>query len=101
MAEAALQIVTDFVRIVVEDFDLRWSPEVEASLIGAGVDLTDLRNALSNCEAKGSNKSEAVGVYIDVTGATTENLVLDIQIWIDPDSRVVDVVEVALAGAGK
>ena len=95
MAEPALKIATDFVRVAVADFDMSWSPSVESALAAGGLDLTDLHNALTFCEVTRSNKTEAEGVFLEVVGETTENVELRILVWVNTDRSLYRVEEVS------
>ncbi len=95
MAEPALQIATDFIRVAVGDLDMRWRPSVEVALRCRGLNLADLYNALAFCEVQRSNKSEAEGVFLEVTGITTENVRLTTKIWVNYDQGFFRVEEIA------
>jgi hypothetical protein len=88
MAEPALKVATEFVRIAVANFDVSWTPAVEVTLSARGLNLTDLHNALTCCQVQRSNKSEANGVFLDLSGSTTEDVELAIRVWIDPDRHL-------------
>lgn len=85
MAEPALKIATEFVRIAVAGLDMRWGPGVESTLSQMGLNLADLHNALAICEVKRSNKLEAEGLSLDVIGTTTEDVPLKIRVWVNLD----------------
>jgi hypothetical protein len=95
MAEPALKIETDFVRIAVEALAMRWSPSVELDLSLRGLDLTDLHNALTCCLVQRSNKSEATGAFFDVVGETTESISLRMRVYVDLDLQYYRVEEVS------
>jgi len=86
MAEPALKIATEFVRIAVANFDMGWIPSVENDLDDIGLDLTDLHNALTCCEVGWSNKLEAEGVLLTVRGETTEGVWIEVDVWVNPDA---------------
>jgi hypothetical protein len=94
MAEPALKIATEFVRIAVAGLDMRWSPSVESTLSQMGLNLADLHHALAICEVKRSNKLEAEGVFLDVIGTTTEDVQLEIKVWVNLDHGFYRVEEV-------
>lgn len=85
MAEPAQQIETDYVRIAISSFDLRWTSEVERCRISMGLDVLDLHDALLDAVAKRSNKLDAKGASFDVVGVTCDDVPLHMQIWVDPD----------------
>lgn len=95
MAEPALKFVTEFVRLAVADFDMGWVPSVEVALDAMGLNLADLHNALSFCEVRRSNKSEADGVLLHVTGMTTDDVELQIQVWVSMDQNLYRVEKVS------
>lgn len=102
MAEPALKLATKYLRIAVANFDMGWTPAVEAELRQLGLDLTDLHNALLRCEVQRSNETDADGAFFIVLGETTEDERLEIQVWVNPETRVLRVEKVSEAlGAGR
>ena len=95
MAEPALKFATEFVRLAVADFDMSWVPSVEVTLDKMDLSLPDLPNALSSCEVQRSNKSEADGVLLHVIGFTTDDVELQIQVWVSMDQRLYRVEKVS------
>ncbi len=91
MAEPALKVATDFMRLAVADFDMSWDRSVDVALAEIDPNLADLHNALSDCEVKGSNKLEAEGVFLNVVGSTTEEVTLIIRVWVNPDRQCIHV----------
>jgi hypothetical protein len=85
MRPSALKVASDLVRFVAEDFDMRWSPSVEASLATLGLDLADARNALAACEVTETTKESAEAATFVVVGETSEGkkLLLEVMIWSD------------------
>ena len=98
MAEPALKVATNFVRLAVADFDMSWDGSVDVALARIGLNLADLHNALSDCEVKRSNKLEAEGVFFDVVGSTTEDISLKIRVWVNPDRQCLHVQSVLPVG---
>lgn len=97
MAEPALKLATKYLRIAVANFDMGWTPAVEAKLRTCGLDLTDLHNSLLRCEVQLSNETDADGAFFIVSGETTEDVKLDIHLWVNPDTRVLRIVKVSQA----
>lgn len=85
MAEPALKIATDYVRVAVANFAIDRTPAVGEALAELGLDLTDIHNALSECEVIG-NKVDAGGALFLVCGTTTEEDQLEILVWVDADT---------------
>lgn len=86
MAEPALKVATDAIRIAIANFDMRWPPSVEHELAELGLDLADLHNALTCCGVEYSNTSEAEGAYLVVSGITTDDIRLEAEVWVNTDA---------------
>lgn len=86
MAEPALKVATDLISFAIANFDMSWPPSVEHELAELGLDLTDLHNALTCCGVEYSNTSEAEGVYLVVSGFTTDDTRLEAAVWINTDA---------------
>lgn len=102
MAEPALKLATKYLRIAVANFDMGWTPAVEAQLQRGGRTLTDLHNALIRCEVRSSHEMDADGAFFIVSGETTEEDQLEIYLWVDHERRILRVDKVLIAsGVGR
>jgi len=95
MAEPALKVETEFLRIAVEALEMRFGPDTVSGLLSRGLYLTDLHNALACCEVRRSNKLEADGTFFEVIGDTTEGITLNIKVWVSLDQRFYRIEEVS------
>jgi hypothetical protein len=101
MPTSAQRLATDLLRIAVENFDAEVPTSVAETIKGLGLNLTDMANALATCEATGSNKLEADGAIFYVRGATTEDMILAIEVWVSMDQALYRVLDVSLVGEGR
>jgi hypothetical protein len=96
MRTSALAVASDLVRFVAEDFDMRWSPTIEAKLAEIGLDLADARNALATCEVLGTTKEDAESATFKAVGTTTEGVALSVEVLIWSNRPVYHLLDVSL-----
>lgn len=87
MPEPALKIATDYVHVAWASFTLVLMRGVNEQLVCLGLTLTDLTNAVRGCKATWSDKQEASNALFEVTGETTEGVLLTILVRVVPDCR--------------
>ncbi len=85
MAQPALKLATEIIKIAVANFEMRFTLPVERELAARALNLTDLYNALNFCEVERSNTSDAGEVYLCVVGTTTENVQLAAIVHVNTD----------------
>src|SRR5687767_13118261 len=96
MNASALKVASDLVRIVADDFDMRWSPPVESKLSELGLDLADARYVLAACEVIETTKEHADSATFVATGETSEGVPLLLHVMIRSDRPVYHLLSVSL-----
>lgn len=94
MSEPALKIATNYVRLALANFSLGWTPKVEAELGRRGLNLTDLANAIRNCEALWTDKEDASDALFIIVGETADGDEVELVVRVKPDCRRLIVEEI-------